>query len=405
VATGGNELEGDAFFLNDPRKLDDPFADFKYFRERRPVFRYEPLKSWFAFRYDTVAKLFADHRLSANRMRGFLDTVPAEVREDVRQVAPYLEKFMLMQDGADHTRMRRSMELGFKPATDSLLRQIHKAVDTLLGQAKSSGRLDVAADYAFLLPAWVLSDLLGVKEEDRSRVVQWSVDFIDFFNFVPITEDTASRMVRSTRALREYTVGLLAERRAAPRHDFLGTLLEAGELSDDEIIANAMLLLIAGHVAVRNLIGNAVYLLLTHPEQFARLKSDPALLSNAIEETLRYEPPVVMIPRVALEDIKVEGECVRRGELIQLVIASANRDEAHFPDGDRFDITRRHGRVLSFGNGPHGCLGAHLARMETQIALEALFARSPDLRLDDSRQIVWYRNAGNRGPINLHILL
>ncbi len=198
------------------------------------------------------------------------------------------------------------------------------------------GRLDVAADYAFLLPAWVLSDLLGVKEEDRSKVVQWSVDFIDFFNFVPITVDTASRMVRSTRALREYTVGLLAERRAVPRHDFLGTLLEAGELSDDEIIANAMLLLIAGHVAVRNLIGNAVYLLLTHFEQFARLKSDPALLSNAIEETLRYGPPVVMIPRVALE---------------------------------------------------------------------ALFARSPDLRLDDSRQIVWYRNAGNRGPINLPILL
>jgi len=405
VSADGKELEGAGFFLNDSRKLDDPFDDFKYFREHRPLFRYEPLKSWFAFGYDSVAELFADRRLSANRMRGFLDTTPPEVREDVRRVAPYLEKFVLMQDGTEHARMRRSMELGFKRATDALPDRIRTATNVLLERAAPTGRLDVAADYGFLLPAWALSDLLGVKEEDRPRVLQWSVDFIDFFNFAPITVDTASRMVRSAVELREYMIALLAERRATPRRDFLGTLLDAGELSDDEIIANGVLLLLAGHVAVRNLIGNAVYLLLTYPEQFARLRSNPALLSNAIEETLRYEPPVVMIPRVALEDINVEGELIRCGELIQLVIASANRDEAHFPDPDRFDITRQHGRVLSFGHGPHGCLGAHLARMETQIALEALFARSPEPRFDDSRQTVWYRNAGNRGPINLHILL
>ncbi len=167
-------------------------------------------------------------------------------------------------------------------------------------------------------------------------------------------------------------IGLLTERRAAPRQDFLGTLLDSGDLSDDEIIANGMLLLLAGHVAVRNLIGNAVYLLLTHPEQFARLQSNPALLASAIEETLRYEPPVAMIPRVALQDIEVEGAHVRRGDLIRLVIALANRDEAHFPDAGRFDIERKHGRVLTFGNGPHGCLGAHLARGNTDRACGAL---------------------------------
>ncbi len=185
MATAENEFQGAAFFLNDPRKLDDPFADFKYFREHRPVFRYERLKSWFVFRYDTVAELFADQRLSANRMRAFLDTTPVQAREDVQRVAPYLEKFMLMQDGTAHARGRRSMELGFKSAGDSLLEQVRAAVNTVVERALPAGRLDVAADYGFLLQAWALSDLLGVKVEDRGRVVRWSIDFIDFFNFVP----------------------------------------------------------------------------------------------------------------------------------------------------------------------------------------------------------------------------
>lgn len=402
------ELEGSKFFLNDSRKLDDPFADFRYFRSRRPLFYYPPLKSWFVFTYDDVAALLADRRLSANRITAFLETTPAAVREQVRSVAPYLEKFMLMQDGAGHARMRHSMEQGFRAAVDSLRGSIAQAAGELLDRAAASGRLDVAADYAFLLPAWALSDLMGVRPEDRARVIQWSVDFIDFFNFVPITEDTATRMVRSALELRDYMGELLAARRAAPSHDFLGLLLQesaqGGGLSDDEIVANGMLLLLAGHVAVRNLIGNTIYLLLTHPEQLALLEQNPTLLTNAIEESLRYEPPVAMIPRQALEDLELHGARIERGALVQLSLASANRDEAHFSAPERFDITRAPGHLLSFGHGPHGCLGAHLARLEAQIAIRALLARY-SLQLDGSRPIVWYRNAGNRGPINLPLLL
>jgi cytochrome P450 len=403
------DREGAGFFLNGPARLDDPYADFRYFRQHRPVFHYAQLNSWFVFRYDEVAQLLADERLSANRMNAFLETTPAPVRADVERVAPYLEKFMLMQDAGEHARTRRCVELAFKNSLDSLRAGISDAAKTLLDRAMRARKLDVAAGYAFLMPAWALSDLLGVRPEDRGRVVQWSLDFIDFFNFVPITVDTASRMVRSALELRDYMLNLLAERRAAPRHDFLGTLLDESErgagLTEDEIVANGMLLLLAGHVAVRNLIGNTVYLLLKHAEQFAALRSRPELLSNAIEESLRYESPVAMIPRVALEDLEVAGQRIKRGELLQLVIASANRDEAHFSDPERFDITRTQSRILSFGHGPHGCLGAHLARMEAEIALSALFARSPEPGLDESQSIVWYRNAGNRGPINLHILL
>lgn len=401
--------ETDDFFLNDPRKLNDPFPDLKYFRENRPVFYYAPFEQWFVFGYEDVAGLFHDPRLSADRMKGFVDAAPPEVRNDVAKVAPYLELFVLFNDDPDHARMRKFLHRGFNlEAVHRLNDQIQEAADELLDKAQDSGRLDVCGEFAFLLPAYVLSDFLGVHKEDRDRVVQWSVDFIDFFNNIPITQDTARRMVLSASEMIDYTKDLLDERRARPRDDFLGTLASAeseeGALTEEEIVANAMLLLLAGHVAVRNLVGNVVYLLLTHPEQRATLEANPELLTNAVEETLRYEPPVTLIPRIALEDFELHGNTIREGQIVQLSIASANRDEAHFSNPDAFDISRKPGRYLSFGFGPHGCLGAPLAKLESRIALETLFSRMPGLKLDESREIVWYRNAANRGPINLPVV-
>lgn len=178
----------------------------------------------------------------------------------------------------------------------------------------------------------------------------------------------------------------------------------ADEISEDEIVANAMLLLLAGHVAPRNLMGNVIYLLLTHPDQFAKVQASPQLLQNAIMETLRYEPPVTLIPRIALEDIALDGNTIRRGEIVQLSIASANRDESQFPRADVFDITRAPGRIMSFGHGAHSCLGAPLALEESRMALETLFRRMPRLRLDENRPIRWYRNAANRGPESLPLV-
>lgn len=404
-----DDKEGQGFFLNDPQKLDNPFPDLRYFRENHPVFFYPPLGSWFVFSYDDVLSLFQDARLSADRMKGFVDAAPVEVRGDLRKIAPYLEKWMLMRDGQDHARVRSFMNLGFNSTVIHGLRGlIQQSAADLLDRVQGQGHMDASGDFAFLLPAYVLSDLLGVHKEDRGKIVQWSVDFVDFFNVLPISVDTSRRLTQSGFAMIDYTRNLLAERRAKAQDDFLGTLVSAttdkGGFTDDEIIANAMLLLLAGHVAVRNLVGNAIYLLLTHPDQFAKLRAEPALLHSVIEETLRYEPPVTLIPRIATEDFEFHGNAIRKGHIVQLSIASANRDAAHFPDGDRFDISRSPGRHLSFGYGPHGCLGASLAREEAQIALETLFRRMPELRLDESKEIQWYRNAGNRGPITLPLV-
>lgn len=404
-----DEREGTAFFLNDPAKLDDPFPDLAYFREQRPIFYYEPLEQWFVFRYDDVATLFADERLSADRMKGFVDATPEAMQAEVGELAPFFETWVLMEDGAEHARLRKFLLRGFNAASTRELRgRIEEITEELLDDAEQRGRIDATSDYGFLLPAYVLSAFMGVHEEDRDRIVQWSVDFVDFFNEIPITEETSERMVRSAAEMREYTLSLLEERRSDPREDFLGTLVAAEDEDDgpteDEIVGNAMLLLLAGHVAVRNLIGNVVYLLLTHPAQRDALRSDPTLLHNAIEEALRYEPPVSLIPRVALSDIDFSGHTIEEGQIVQLSIASANRDAAHFSDPDRFDISRPPGRALSFGHGPHTCLGVHLAKEQTRIAVEALFRRFPDLELDEERETEWYRNAGNRGPESLPLV-
>lgn len=396
-----DEREAEGFFLDVPEKLDDPFPDLAYFRENRPVFHHEALDQWFVFGYDDVSALFFDSRMSADRMKGFVDAASAEVREDLRTVAPYLERFVLMMDEPDHGRVRRFMHRGFNAAAiRDLQAKIQDIADELLDKVQDRGRMDVSGDYGFLLPAYALSDFLGFPKEDRDRVLTWSLDFIGFFNAVPITAETTRPMVQSATEMIGYVGELLAERRREPRDDFLGTLAnaDAGEVSEEEIVSNAMLLLLAGHVAPRNLIGNAVYLLLQHPDQLARLREDPSLMRNVLEETLRFEPPVTLIPRIALEDIELRGSTIRAGQIVQLSIASANRDETRFPDPDRFDITRRSGRTLSFGHGPHGCLGALLAIEEAQISLETLFRRMPAMKLDESRDIVWYRNAANRGP-------
>jgi cytochrome P450 len=399
--------EGEAFFLNLPEKLDQPFADLAWLREHRPVFFHAGLNQWFVFRYDDVVSLFHDARLSADRMKGFVDAAPEGVRDELRSIAPFLETWLLMKDGADHDRLRTLLHRGFSGKAVAGLRQpIQRATDALLARLEGRDRFDACGELAFLLPAYVLSDFLGVHEADRDRVVQWSVDFVDFFNVVPITAETTRRMVDSTNAMVAYTRDLLAERRATPQDDFLGGLARAeaeGVLSEDEIVGNVMLLLIAGHVAVRNLIGNLLHLLFTHPDQMAALRADPGLIHNAVEEALRYEPPVTMIPRVALEDMELRGQTIRAGQIVQLNLAAANRDPAYVADPERFDITRKPSRHMSFAVGAHACLGGLLAREQTRIVLETLFRQMPGLRLDAERPIEWYRNAGNRGPITLPV--
>jgi cytochrome P450 len=398
----------DPFFLSDPAKLDDPFADLAWLREHRPVHLDAASGQWFVFRYDDVRALFSDPRMSADRMEGFLDAVPAAVRDEVAELVPFFGNFLIMRDGEPHTRLRHHLHAGFNPgAIQALHGPIRRAAADMVERRRPHGSLDLSADFGLLLPAYVLSDFIGAPVEDRDQLVAWSLDFVDFFNEIPISEDAARRMAGSARQMIDYTRSLLAQRRRAPQPDFVGTMAalsgQQDGISEDEIVANTMLLLLAGHIAVRNLLGNAVWLLLEHPDEYATVRADAGLISPLLEETLRCEPPVTLVPRVAREAIDLRGETIPAGAVVQLAIVSANRDPDHFPDPDRFSVTRDPRGVLSFGHGPHGCLGARLAREQSAIALGELFDRLGEVGLLPGAPIRWYRNAGNRGPEELHI--
>ncbi len=396
------------FFAVDPVKLDNPYEDFARLRRESPIYFHPELGQWFVFRYADVTTLFNHPSLGADRLAGMREATPESVRPELDRIAPYFKEWILMSDGEPHKRVRSVLHRAFHPGiVESLRPKIAETAETLLDRASGGSGFDVSGEFAFLLTAYVLADFLGVRKEDRERVVHWSMDFIDYFNIAPITETTTRKMVASGLELMDYTQMLLDERKRSPQDDFLGQLskieAEEGSITNSELVGNAMLLLLAGHIAVRNLLGNAIWLLLTHREAKDRLLQDPSLMRNTVEETLRFECPVAAIPRVAMADLEYEGHQIPAGSLVQMVLSSANRDETVFSNAEIFDITRKPHATVSFGHGPHTCLGAVLAREETAIALEILFRRMPGLKLDPNEAPVWYRNLGNRGPITLPV--
>ena len=238
--------------------------------------------------------------------------------------------------------------------------------------------------FAFPLPIQVICELLGIPAEDQADVRRW-------FLALPIggsgrpnqEEETRATM----RALTDYLVDLMERKRQAPTEDLISELVHAEEDGDtfnqEEMLAMVFILLTAGHVTTVNLIASGTLALLTHPEQLAQLKADPELAKNAVEEVLRYWGPVeTTLPRFAKEDVAIDGTVIPHGEMLMVGLASANHDPARFADPETFDITRADAnRHIAFGKGIHVCLGAPLARLEGQIALNTLFARLPDLRL------------------------
>ncbi len=393
------------FFLEDAGKLDDPFDDLAWLREHSPVLFRKSLGQWFVFRYDDVANLFSDPRLSANRVAAFVEAAPASVRDEVRALLPFFSSWLMMTDGEEHSRLRRLMHHGFgAQAIKSLAEPTERVAHELIDRRLSHGTLDVSEDFGLLLPAYVLAEFVGAPRADRDRFVSWSQDFVEFFNELPITEEATRAMVTTSLEMSDYFRQLVAARRTQRREDFLSTMVALSDQQDagfeEEIVANTVMLLLAGHLPVRNLIGNVVWLLLTRPDDEAAVRADPSLLAGAINETLRYEPPVTLIPRVPRDELQLRDQTIPAGAIVQLSIAAANRDSSHFPDPDRFDLRRNAGRIMSFGHGPHGCPGARLAREQSVIAVRVLFERLQEMHIAD-QEVRWYRNAANRGPDRL----
>ena len=303
---------------------------------------------------------------------------------------------MLQQDPPDHTRLRGLVVKAFTARrVEDMRPRIQHVVDQSLDRVADRGHMDLIEDFAFRLPVTIICDMLGIPEEHRETFFQSSREGGRLLDPVPLSRAEIDEANTGNAAAQLYFQQLFELRRRSPGDDLTTQLVQAEEdgskLSNEELTANIMLLFGAGHETTVNLIGNGLLALHRNPDQLALLKANPALITNAIEEFLRYDSSVQLTGRVALEDIDdLGGKKIPKGESVLCLLGSANRDPQVYPDRpDRLDITRPNVRPLSFGGGIHFCLGAQLARLEAEVAIATLLRRLPDLRLDDAEKPEW----------------
>jgi cytochrome P450 len=369
----------------DPEFVADPYPMYHRLRAEDPV-HHSPLGFWVLTRYADVIAMLRDPRLIKEPIAAFV------AARFGMTVPPGLGLSMLDRDPPDHTRLRGLVSKAFTPrALERLRPGIQQIVDGLLDEVAGRGSMDLIEEFAYPLPVRVICEMLGVPVRDHERFKHWGLDIARGLDAIMLPPDSevGKRSVTGRRALAEYFHGLIAERRAAPREDMLSALIaaeEAGDkLNEDELLATCILLLVAGHETTVNLIGNGVLALLRHPAELRKLRENPGLIGTAVEELLRFDGPVQRTARIPSEDVTIDGQTIGKGEMVMPFLGAADRDAAQFPDPDRLDITRADNRHIAFGMGIHFCLGAPLARMEGQIAINTLLARLPKLALATDR--------------------
>lgn len=376
----------DAYILT-PEFLADPYPFYHQLRAEAPVYWSERFHAWMLTRYSDVSLALHDPRLnSGDRIAAILSQLPETVRAEMQPLANHLTQWVAFTDPPDHTRLRTLVGKAFTARTIAKLRpQIQALVDELLDAVQETGRMDVMHDFAFPLPATVISQMLGIPRQDHERFKQWSMDIANFVSAGGIDLEIARQAQQSVLELADYFQGIVARRRQHPQDDLISGLVAAEEqgdkLSESELFSMFVQLFFAGNETTTGLIGNGLVALFRHPNQRQKLQDEPGLIVSAVEEFLRYDTSIQRQARVASEDIELDGHLIRRGEYVLLFIAAANRDPAQFPEPDRLDITRQDNRHLSFGYGIHFCIGGPLARLEAQIALGTLLRRMPNLQL------------------------
>ena len=376
--------------LRSPEFIADPFPVLAELRRRDPVHWNDSLGGWVLTRYQDVREGLRDQRLSADRIRPFLDHLDGAERAQIAELGDTLAMWAVFTDPPVHTRLRGLMNKAFTTrAIEGLAPNIQAIVDELLDAVVTEGRMDAIRDFAYPLPATVIADMLGVPRRDVDSLKQWSDDLAAFVLTSRANPDRYRLAARSIREMVAYFEELVAMRRREPGDDVTSGLIAAHQAGDRlsvaELVANSILMLFAGHETTTQLIGNGLLALLRHPDELARLKAqrhDRAAVRNAVEEMLRFDGPTLASVRVVDQPFEIDGKQLTAGERVFLFNAAANRDPAVFPEPDRFAIDRPEAaRNVAFGYGLHFCIGAPLARLEGEIAFAALLDRLDELTL------------------------
>ncbi len=357
----------------------DPYPFYHRYRAEDPIhWAGSPDHSgggmWFLFRYTDVMTALRNPNLVRDRT--------IQPRDPLGTA---LANWMLFRNPPDHTRLRSLVNKAFtRRMAERLQPAIQDTADFLLDKVQADGEMDLMLHYASPLPLITIAELLGIPRSDRERLRNWTIDLTRGIDIGP-SQDVIERAAQSTLELIDYLRTIVAMRRRTRKDDLISALIAAEEegdkLSEDEMLSMCVLLVGAGHETTINLIGNGTLALLQQPDQWTRLRDDAACTEGAVEELLRYDSPVQMTFRQAVDHCELGGHVVRNGEVVAILLGAANRDPEQFPEPDKLDLTRAATMHGAFGMGIHFCLGSQLARLEAHIAFRTLARRVPDMAL------------------------
>lgn len=404
-----SDFDRDARRLQEPSGLENPYPLYHRLRSRRPVGWSSTFGGcWLVTSYPLVTEaLRSDATLSMEQGLAPKVEFRPEIADEYKAFANFVSHSMLVRDGKPHRRLRSMVTRAFtQSAMQRKEARVRELVEALLAPLADRRQVDLAAELSLPLPIAVIAEIVGLPEDDLGRLRHWADDMTVFLGGGPDPQAALPAALASCLAMTRYFEQQVERLRRSPADGLLSELLAAqanGEsFKDKEICAQCMLLFIAGHQTTSDLISTTVHGLLEHPELVRRLREEPELIPDAIEECLRYDGPVQLAGRLANADFELGGERIAAGQRVILVLGAANRDPDRFPEPDRLLVPRPDNRHLAFGAGPHQCPGARLGRLEGRVALETLLRRMPGLRPGDAPP-VRELNAGFRRITSLPV--
>jgi cytochrome P450 len=374
----------------------DPYPMFAGMRQTQPVWRVEMHNRliYLVLRYDDVVAVLKDP-----------ETYTSSVMREV--MGPVMGTTILEMNGRTHTKHRGLVSNAFRPQSIERYGKvlIEPLVDELLWKIRRGGKqAELVGQFTSHYPVVVIARMIGIPAADYQQFQKWSLDIVSYRPDVPSAQGAG---LAASRAMKEYLRPILEERRREPQADLVSDLLaaevEGQKLTDDEIFGFVLLLLPAGAETTFRLLGNLLFALLAHREALDEVRANRDELKWALEETLRWETPLLGTARQAARDVELRGVAIPKGAMVSVMLGPANRDETHYPDPDRFDLQRRADDHVSFGLGKHFCLGYHLARLEVLTAASAILDGLPNLRLDP-REECWIQGVSFRSPNKLPVL-
>lgn len=392
--------------------LQDPYPTYARLHEEGPLHHLDvgsKFAVWSIISHAECSSIAKDPRLSAKRAQQMLLPLPISRQAEFSELARMFSLWLIFMDPPEHTRLRKLLNKGFSPAAIEGLRpQVEAIVDRMLKPLQHGSEVDLMREFANPMPVSIILEMLGIPQDLNETFVEWSRAIAVFRGSPDRTVEHARAAQDALIALTDFFRKTVAERRRNKGNDLISLLIdieEEGEvLTEEELYAQCIALLFAGHETTRNLIGNGIYTLLKHPQEAAELRENPEMIRTAVEEILRFESPVQLTARVLKEEIEVCGQRIPKGWTILCMLGAANRDPKQFKEPNQLNLKRLNNQHLAFSAGPHFCIGSQLARLEGQIAILNLVQRFPKMKLTGPRP-EWASTFGLRGLKTLSVIL